>query len=120
MADKPTPGIKPISESYIAELAKEEAKHEAERKAITEEFAKQLKEEWSAEDIKEKLEELMPEAYTSLKHLIKNAESEAVRAGLIKYIFNIALQQLAPVNPDDPTPDPDKSLKELLAELKKN
>jgi hypothetical protein len=107
---------KPLSGSYAAELLKEEAKHEAEKQAIIEEFTVKLKEEWSADDIKEKLEQLMPEAYASLKHLIQFAESEAVRAGLIKYIFNIALQQLAPGG----DADPDNALQKLLEELRTN
>jgi len=108
---------KPISEEYAKMLATEEARHEAEKKALVEEFSKQLKEEWTAADIKTKLVELMPQAYASLQFLINNAESEGVRAGLIKYIFNIALQDLAPKGDSN---DPDSELTKLLADLKKN
>jgi hypothetical protein len=105
---------KPISADYAKMLANEEARHEAEKKALIEEFSKVIKEEWSAEDIKEKLTELMPNAYASLQHLILNAESESVRAGLIKYIFNIALQDLAPKDADI---TPDQEFKKLLGDL---
>ena len=96
-------------------LATEEARHEAEKQALIEEFSKTIKEEWSPEDIKEKLVELMPQAYASLQYLIMNADSESVRAGLIKYIFNLALADLAPANTDNP----DKEFAALLGDLVK-
>lgn len=105
---------KPISSEYASMLAQEEARHDAEKKALVEEFTKQLKEEWSPEDIKEKLVELMPQAYASLSHLVNNADSESVRAGLIKYIFNLALQDLAPVSPGDGADD---EFRKLLGDL---
>jgi hypothetical protein len=105
---------KPISAEYASMLAQEEAKHEAEKKALVEEFTEQLKEQWSAEDIKNKLTELMPQAYQSLQYLIGNAESESVRAGLIRYVFNVALQDLAPKSGSE---SPDDEFRKLLGDL---
>lgn len=108
---------KPISEEYAQMLAAEEARHTAEKEALVQEFTQQLKEEWTPEDIKEKIEELLPEAYASLRYLINNADSESVRANLVKYIFGVALQDLQP--PSDTAADPDNEFKKLLGDLAK-
>lgn len=105
---------KPISSEYASMLAQEEARHQAEREALVEEFAKQLKEEWTPEDIKNKLTELMPQAFARLQYLLNNADSESVQAGLVRYVFGVALQGLAP---GGGTTDPDDEFKKLLGDL---
>jgi hypothetical protein len=56
----------------------------------------------------------MPQAYQSLQYLIGNAESESVRAGLIRYVFNVALQDLAPKAGSE---SPDDEFRKLLGDL---
>lgn len=102
-------------DDYIKELKEEIARAEAEKQALVEEFKESIKDGWNKEKIREKIGDLLPTAYESLADLILNAESEAVRAGLIKYVFSIVVD-LDPTPP--PTPeDPDKEFKVLLAAL---
>lgn len=100
------------NEDYIKELQREVAQAEADKEALKEEFAKVITEEWTDEEIKEKFKELVPTAFTSLKNLMMNAESEAVRANLIKYIFTIALSSFG----DKEKQTMSKVLAELMGE----
>jgi len=120
MAEKPTNAGKPITDAYAREILQEQAKFEADRKALQEEFAEQIKEKgelFSDEDVKDKVKEVLPDAFAQLKVLINNAESETVRASLIKFVFESALVVLKKEAKDGKVPN---TVDGLMAELKKN
>lgn len=102
------------AEEYIQELLTEQARREADYKAIVEEFKNNVTKDYSPEDIKEKIRELMAEAYGTLRELL-DAEKETVRFQAAKYIFDIGIGQIKVTDENDP----DKVLAELLKDLTK-
>lgn len=102
------------AENYRKMFIEEQARGEADRKALIEEFAKAIPADYSPEDIKEKIRELMKEAYATLKELVMHAEKESIRFAASKYVFDIGIGQIK-VNDDN---DPNRVLVDLLTELK--
>lgn len=91
---EPKEPTKSTTDSYTQEVMRELAQAEADRKAVMEEFAEEIKkrgELFDETDIKAKLKEVLPEAFAALKSLLNSAESETVRATMVKYIFDAAL-----------------------------
>jgi hypothetical protein len=98
--------------NYTKAVQDEIARLEADKKAIIEEFEKVASEELTPEVVKEKIrKEILPAAWVSLQHLIVNAESEAIRANLIKWAFDFSSKLERPRLPEN---NPDKELAELL------
>jgi hypothetical protein len=110
---------KPLTEAYAKDLLDNVARVEAEKTALIEEFTKEIKDKgktFSDEDIKDKIKTVLPTAFAGLQDLLENAESETVKASLIKYVFDSALLILKKETADDKN-DP---IKELMASLEKN
>lgn len=82
------------SDEYVKQLLQEVAKSEADKKALVEEFEKAAADTWDPSEIREKFKELLPQAFVALKQLMLNAESESVRAALIKYVFDTSLREV--------------------------
>lgn len=104
------------AEKYRRLFLEEQAKGEADRKALVEEFAKAIPKEYSPDDVKEKIRELMADAWASLKYLVNSADKESVRFAAAKYVFDIGIGQIK-INDEN---DPDKQLVDLLQGLKKD
>lgn len=105
-------------QAYIDSLVKEIAQQETDKKALIAEFEKVANEELTPERIREKIKnEILPTAWVSLLNLIANAESESVRASMIRWAFDFASRSLPS---DSPTHDPDKELTNLLKQLASN
>jgi ribosomal protein RSM22 (predicted rRNA methylase) len=102
------------AEEYIKELLAEQAQREADYIAIREEFKKTVVKDYSPEDVKEKIRELMAEAYGTLRELL-DAEKETVRFQAAKYIFDIGIGQIKITDANDA----DKLFADLLTDLKK-
>jgi len=103
---------------YIDSLVKEIAQQETDKKALIAEFEKVASEELTPERIRDKIrDEILPTAWVSLLNLIANAESESVRASMIRWAFDYASRTLPSDSPDR---DPDKELTTLLRELANN
>jgi hypothetical protein len=101
------------AEEYRRLFIEEQARSEADRRALVEEFEKAIPVDYSPEDVKEKIRDLMKDAYATLGHLIKSADKESVRFAAAKYVFDIGIGQIA-INDDN---DPNKVLVDLLKEL---
>jgi len=110
---------KPITEAYAQELLKEQSKLEADKQALIEEFTKEIVEKgtlFSDEDVKGKIKEVLPDAFVALQSLINNSESDAVRANLVKFVFEIALAELKQEKKDNGP----STVEDLVKELSKN
>lgn len=101
------------AEEYIKELLAEQAQREADYACLVEEFKKNVTQDYSPEDVKEKIRELMADAYATLKELVTTAEKETVKFAAAKYIFDIGIGQIKVTDENDP----DKQLVELLKDL---
>lgn len=105
------------SDNYVNELKSEIARGEAERKALIEEFRKDIVErEYSPEDLKTKIKDLLPTAYERLVYLLNNSDSESVQLSTAKYIFNIAIGAVKITAENDPDGDLQKLLDALVPE----
>lgn len=103
------------SDDYVNKLQDELRSEKAAREALVEEFKETITNEFSPEDLKKKFKELLPDAYSTLMYLLRNGESESVRAGVAKYIFNVSMGAIKITDANDP----DGELKELLEVLTK-
>lgn len=101
------------AEQYRKLFLEEQTRNELDRKAIQEEYKRSVPKDYSPEDIKEKVRELMAEAFASLKELITSAEKESVRFAASKYVFDIGIGQVKITDENDP----DKALVDLLKGL---
>ena len=128
MAKEPTNGKedtkpgKPQQSDYVQQLLKEQAQLQAEKSAIIEEFTKQIAEKGDAfdeDDIKDKIKEVLPEAFATLKSLLASSESDTVRATLVKYVFDAALLVLKKDKADSGEEVPE-TVGDLIDQLKKN
>lgn len=100
---------------YVQTLERERARLKAENEALVAEFRETVTEEWSADDVKKKIRDLMAIAYERMATLMVHADNEAVQAGLIKYVFNIGIGVIK-VTDDN---EADAEFKELLSAIKK-
>lgn len=117
---EPTKPQKSAKDSYTEEVMKELARSEADRKAVMEEFTEQIKKRgdlFDEDDIKAKLKEVLPEAFAALKSLLNSAESETVRATMVKYIFDAALVTFKNNAKGEDVPE---TVADLVKELAKN
>lgn len=100
---------------FVKQLQAEIAQAEADKQALIKEFEKVASEELDPETVKEKIrKEILPAAWLSLKDLILNAESEAVRANLLKWAFEYSSKLEQPH-----AEDTDKELATLLKAIAK-
>jgi hypothetical protein len=100
------------AEQYRKLFLEEQTRNELDRKAIMEEYKRSVPKDYSPEDIKEKIRELMAEAFATMKRLM-TAEKESVQFAAAKYVFDIGIGQVKISDENDP----DKALVDLLKQL---
>jgi hypothetical protein len=101
------------SEEYIKKILEEKAKAEADRDAIIQEFSKTLPEEWTPEDLKDKVRDLLGEAYARIKVTI-NCDNEALAYKAAKDVFDIGIGRIAISDQNDPN----KQFEDFVKSLK--
>jgi hypothetical protein len=98
---------------YIRQLNEEKARSEAEKKALIEEFSKSIPTEWSPEDLKEKMRDLLGKSYARISQTIDDDDEKALAFQAAKYVMGIGIGATK-ITGDN---DPNKEFKELLAGL---
>lgn len=121
---KPKKDAKPETNAYVQELLREQAKLQADKQAVVEEFTELIKEKgtlFSDEDLRAKIKEVLPDAFAALKQLLNNAESESVKANLVRFVFDSGFTLLKEQEKDK-TKDGGvpSTVKDLVEELKNN
>lgn len=94
--------IERIKAQYDEKMARELKELSTYRTALKEEFANLDPNDAStAAAARKHVVALVPVAATQLEYLIQHAESETVRAGLVKYVFDITVKQAISEAGDD-------------------
>lgn len=108
-----TPADDETLTNYVKQLEAENAVLVEQKQALVEEFRQVLPEEFSAADLRKQLrEKILPEAVSQYIFLLNNSESDAVRAGLIKFAF-----QYVKESGSGSSDEGNDKLAELLADL---
>lgn len=85
--------VKALETQYEQAMAVELAKMAEYKKALEQEFENaDPNDPVTAEKARKHVISLVPDATTQAKHLLNHAESESIRAGLAKFIINIAIR----------------------------
>jgi len=82
------------NDEYIKKLLEEQARTEAEKKALIEEFTKSIPAEWSPEDLKEKVKDLLAQSYARIAQTI-NSDNESLAFKAATYAFDIGIGKIA-------------------------
>lgn len=80
-----------LIQDTLKEAQDEITRVEAEKQALIAEFSKAGSYDEQMDIAKKAIAELLPAAIHSIAHLLANAESEAVRSGLSKYVMETVL-----------------------------
>lgn len=100
-------------DQYIQSLLEERARAQAEKEALIAEFTNSIPAEWSPEDLKEKIRDLLAKAYARISQTIDNADEPALAFQAAKYVFQFGVGA-AKITDDN---DPNKELNQLLSDL---
>lgn len=98
---------------FVNRLIAEQARLQAEKQALIEEFTKSIPGEWSPDDLKIKLKDLLAKAYARLSQSIDNDDEPALAFQAAKFVW---LQGIGAIKITGEN-DPDKELNELLKKL---
>lgn len=103
----------PEIENYIKALNEEKARSSAEKQALIEEFSKSIPAEWSPDDLKEKMRDLLAKAYARISQTIDDDNEPALAFQASKYVMGIGIGATRITDANDPN----KEFKELLEAL---
>ncbi len=102
-------------DKYIRALNEEKARSTAEKQALIEEFSKSIPAEWSPDDLKEKMRDLLAKSYARISQTIDNDDEPSLAFQASKYVMGIGIGATK-ITDDN---DPNKELVELLTGLQK-
>ncbi len=100
---------------YIKALNEEKARSAAEKQALIEEFSKSVPAEWSPDDLKEKMRDLLAKSYARISQTIDNDDEPALAFQASKYVMGIGIGATK-ITDDN---DPNKEFIELVKGLQK-
>lgn len=87
---------------YIKQLIAEKAKAEAEKNAIIAEFTKSVPAEWTPDDLKEKLKDLLAKAYARISVTIDDDENPSIAYKAAWDVMKVGMGQIAITDANDP------------------
>ena len=105
----------PEIENYIKALNEEKARSSAEKQALIEEFSKSIPAEWSPEDLKDKMRELLAKAYARISQTIDDDNEPALAFQASKYVMGIGIGATKITDANDPN----KEFVEFMKTLQK-
>ena len=103
------------NEDYIKQIIEERARNEAEKKALIEEFTKTIPLEWTPEDLKEKMMNLLASSYARIAQTINDDDNPAIAYKAAWDVMKVGMGQIAITDNNDPNKEFMDLLKGLQA-----
>ena len=103
------------NEDYIKQIIEERARNEAEKKALIEEFTKTIPLEWTPEDLKEKMMNLLASSYARIAQTINDDDNPAIAYKAAWDVMKVGMGQIAITDSNDPNKEFMDLLKGLQA-----